>query len=258
MTASWKSIRPSRLRPSRPCEPVQVGRMIVAQGPGRRLGEDRRQQLAPQAEEHLARAGGRRDARRGRRIPVERQLDLDQHRVDVVGRQRIGLVVDRQRARQFAPMQIGEQRRRLGVALGVGPALRRRSSRRRNPRSAPGRRRRRGRRPAASNSPGRAGPRRARETRGCRATAWRSPHRACRSAGSGRRAAAARSSGSRKRRRAWSAARRRGSTRRRRSATRAASAQPASRNSRSIARTRRQRAPSAPKARTSARRNSGP
>ena len=62
-------------------------------------------------------------ARRGRRVPVERQLDLDQHRLDVVGRQRVDFAVDRQRLRQFAGVQIGEQRRRLGVAFGVRPAL---------------------------------------------------------------------------------------------------------------------------------------
>ena len=56
------------------------------------------------------------------RIPVERQLDLDQHRVDVVDRRVVGSSPAAASAAGRAPVQIGEQRGRRGVARGVGAA----------------------------------------------------------------------------------------------------------------------------------------
>ena len=75
-----------------PCalgQPDQVGRMIVAQHPGRLA----RRSPACSASRHSATKSargliGHRDAE-PRQIPVEQQLDLDQIGVDVVGRQRV-------------------------------------------------------------------------------------------------------------------------------------------------------------------------
>ena len=74
-------------------EPQQIGRMEIAQHPGRRRFDRGRQRLAPQREENRA------PALRGRRshvhqIPVEQQLDLDQERIHIVLRQ---LVVEMRR-----------------------------------------------------------------------------------------------------------------------------------------------------------------
>jgi len=96
--------------------------MKVAQRPGRRPSEDRPEQFAPDRQELHPRAGGRRRPSDRRRIPVERQLDLDQHRLDVVDRQGVGFVVDRQAFRQFAPVKINEKRNRLRVSRAVGNA----------------------------------------------------------------------------------------------------------------------------------------
>ncbi len=52
-----------------------------------------------------------------------RQLDLDQHRLDVVGRQPVDVVAGRKAVRQVAAVQIDEQRDRLGVAGAVGHAV---------------------------------------------------------------------------------------------------------------------------------------
>ena len=122
-------------------EPMQVGRVKVAKRPGRRLREDRRQDLAPEREELHARARRRIAASDHGRVPVEREFDLDQHRLDVVDRQRVRLVLDG----QFATAARARASRRAAPSPRCSARRsgrwRPRSSRRRNPRSARDRRR---------------------------------------------------------------------------------------------------------------------
>ena len=89
-------------------QPEHVGRMHVAQGPGAALGEQRRQQAAPDVFILRPRAGGELHADDMRRVPVDQQVGLDQHGFEIVGRDAIGPAVERQcpaagRAHAVAP-----------------------------------------------------------------------------------------------------------------------------------------------------------
>ncbi len=206
-------------------EPVQVGRMEVAQRPGLRLA--RGPAPAPRATGRGTACARPTTARRAR-SPAHTNRAQVRLRSASPRCRRPGSCSCRRRPAglgQDAPMQVGEQRGRLGVARGVRDAAARRSSRRRNPRSAPARRRRCAAKMRGVEKPSVAQPfGDAPERRGCRARAWRFRDRSCRSAARGPRGARRRDhqDGGARRRRA-SAARRRGSRRRRATARERAS-----------------------------------
>ncbi len=188
--------------------------MIVAQRPGRRTGKDRLKQLAPDREKLHAGARRHGDPRDRRRVPVDDEFDLDQHRLGVVSRQPIDVVARRQSCRAdrgHANRRGARRLRRSGRHSELHPRPR---SSRRGLRSAPALPRRCRRSVRGPNSPGRAGPSSSQCRRGCRAKVSRSPHTACRSAGSDHRAVAEKSSEWRSPRRASSVVRTRGSRRR--------------------------------------------
>ena len=182
-------------------QPEQIGRMIVAQHPGRRRLDRRLQALRATAPRKSARVGRSTVDADARQVPVEQQLGLDQERVHVVGRQAIVEVAARPAAPPAARWRVQRRQeidRGLVARARSAPADRRwtmRSSPRSSMMSEAVRRDRRAGSPAPRGC-GRAARRRARRTARCprRDARWRC--RACRRAPAGRRRGAANSSGS--------------------------------------------------------------
>ena len=197
-------------------QPDQVRRVVVAQRPGGRAGDDLDQDLGPEIDEFRPRRAGELGADDVRHVPVGQQLRLDQQRFEIVGRERV--VAARPPPAGPAagswPWSFARSARRFRVALRDRPArvddrlvaeiLEEQEAGIEilavDPRRAEAR---------ARAGPG---PWPRRRGRSRRASRWRC--RACRAAPAARPGAAARSSGWRSRRRASPAARRPGSMRR--------------------------------------------
>ena len=81
------------------------------------------QNLAPDAEKLHARPGGNGRPGDGPGVPVDDELDLDQHRLDVVDRQAIEVLAGGNRLGQVARVQIADQGDGLGVATRIGRAV---------------------------------------------------------------------------------------------------------------------------------------